>query len=108
MWAEQWTYLSTGIFTAPVPGIYHFDFSAMKDDTTRSLDFYLLKSGHTVTKKHMDSLPNKLAASISASLKLKANDTVSVYVLGVRLHDDKQGITNFSGWLVEEDLKFLA
>ena len=100
--------LSTGVFSAPVPGIYHFDFSAMKGNTARSLDFYLRKNGRTVASKRMDSLPNKQVASISASLKLKVNDTVYVYALGARLYDDWRGITNFAGWLVEEDLKFMA
>ena len=98
--------LASGIFTVPVPGIYHFDFSAVKYQSAQSLDISLLVNGANVGKAYTHSLqtPGSLVvASLSASLQLAAGDTVNLYLYEGALYDS-EGFTHFSGWLVEEDL----
>lgn len=40
--------LESGIFTAPVPGIYHFEFSAQKDGSHTFVMIHLQVNGETI------------------------------------------------------------
>ena len=99
--------LTSGIFTAPVPGIYHFDFSGVKD---RTIDEWLIRlqfNGATVGSAWTfeSSSGTHDTVSLSASLRLARGDRVNLYnVAGGALYDDGDHQTHFSGWLVEEDL----
>lgn len=92
--------LTSGTFTAPVPGIYHFGFSAMNEFYTFSLGIILQLNGTTVGTaftyaSYIDFFDT---VSLTASLRLKAKDRVNLY-------RQKSGVpTHFTGWLVEEDL----
>lgn len=98
--------LASGIFTVPSPGIYHFDFSAVKTTSTISLDIYLQVNGANVgvawTSQTAEGSYDSI--SLSTSLRLAAGDRVNLYKLydGVLL-DNMNHHTHFSGWLVEED-----
>jgi len=98
--------LASGVFTAPVDGIYHFDFSGMKDaDSPAQIYVSLQVNSVTIGTAYASNLTNHhLALSgISASTRLKAGDEVRLYKTTGILNDNSH-YTHFSGWLVEEDL----
>lgn len=94
----------TGVFTAPVNGIYHFEFSSMKLDNGSKAFVHLQVNGVTVATSYATALPNFLSlSSINAYLHLKAGDQVRMYKNEGTLRDDYRH-TQFAGQLVEEDL----
>ena len=98
----------TGIFTAPVPGIYHFQLSAVKDPNVRLMWIYLQVNGENIghALSQVPSTGNFDHVSLSSSLRLKAGDRVNLLNAGNGgvLYDDSEYQTHFSGWLVDEDL----
>ena len=98
---------AAGIFTVPVDGIYHFEFSALKD-ASDSANVYvrLLVNGQTIGMSYGSNIPGYWVglSSINARLRLKTGDQVSVFKDGGTIHDDSGHYTHFNGWLVEEDL----
>lgn len=100
--------MTSGVFTAPLKGIYHFQLSAVKDPSAPYLDISLQLNGRNVGRAYCQpSTPTRSfdTVSLSASLRLAANDRVNLYnqVSGA-LFDDDYHKTHFTGWLVEEDL----
>ena len=100
--------LVTGIFTAPVPGIYHFQLSAVKDPNVRLMWIYLQVNGENIGRalSQVPATGNFDHVSLSSSLRLKAGDRVNLVNAGNGgvLYDDSEHQTHFSGWLVDEDL----
>ncbi len=101
--------LVSGIFTVPVPGIYQFHLSALKDMNSASLDIFLqvngVKVGVAYTSKSALPLTSSYeVVSLSASLRLEAGDRVNLYQHGSGvLYDNSNHHTHFSGSLVDED-----
>ena len=100
---------AAGVFIAPVNGIYHFEFSGMKDaaDNSASYRVILQVNGALISTSYAtNALPNYLGLSaINTYLRLKSGDQVRLYKNGGTLFDDiGYGYTQFTGWLVEEDL----
>ncbi len=100
--------LASGLFTAPVPGIYHFEFSGVKSNTSPAVAVHLRLNGVTIGYTFANNLGDATTydgISFSDSLQLKANDRVSLFnsgdgiITGFPTH-----CTHFTGWLVEEDL----
>jgi len=99
--------LRSGIFTVPVPGIYHFDFSAVKTRAPNGLYILLQVNGGNVGEAYSRAYshpPGTSVVALSASLRLAAGDRVRLFLGGGAIIDDSEHVTHFSGWLVTEDL----
>jgi len=98
---------AAGVFTAPVDGIYHFEFSGLKDGSdSTTLYIQLQLNGVLIGHSYAPPMPNYFLglSSISASLRLKTGDQVTLFKESGTLNDDAGHWTHFTGWLVEEDL----
>jgi len=104
--------LTSGTFTVPVKGIYHFQFSAVKSEQPEKIAIFLQVNGvHIgVAGTTQPSTGSYDAVSLSASFRLNAGDRVNLLNCGScgntgMLYDYvNDHWTHFSGWLVEEDL----
>jgi len=105
--------LTTGIFTAPVPGIYHFQFSGCKDDSSGYLTAHLQLNGNQISYGVAGKWGghfNKdiiVMNEIHVSLRLKMGDRVNLYKAGTAALSDHgpYPTTHFTGSLLEEDLE---
>jgi len=101
--------LSTGIFTVPVNGIYHFEFSGVRDAFEETA-IYLQVNGNRVASSYSQVKTGIilnygfLTGVLNASFRLKKGDKVNIFKNKVRLFDNEFFYTHFTGWLVEEDL----
>ncbi|XP_062386571.1 complement C1q-like protein 2 [Sardina pilchardus] len=96
---------NTGIFTAPVSGVYYFSFTAFAHMQSSSIlaGTALYKNGKLVVSVHElhQGEDNHEYASNSAVLELKAKDTVYIHLEeGRMVYDDYKGRTTFAGFLL--------
>jgi len=98
--------LASGIFTAPVAGIYSFQLSAVKNPTVAILWIYLQLNGANVgiAGTSQGFTGSFGTVSLSSSLRLKVGDRVNLFHAGGILFDNTERYTHFSGSLVKEEI----
>ena len=104
---------TTGIFTAPVKGLYYFFFSCMKHWSFTSVTIRLMHNGAEVSTKHLRAQlngatgpgDNYLFLDIQATLSLNVNDTVYIVLVKGAISDmDANWLsraTTFTGFLIQ-------
>lgn len=95
---------TTGIFTAPVAGIYLFSFAGLKQNIAGDSIVSLQKNGVSITSSYAQNLRNFVPHfGTKALLKLAAKDTINLYLASGSLYDDVNGYTHFTGFLVDQN-----
>ena len=105
--------LKTGIFQAPLNGIYYFSFrgfcgSSAAIFSSPSHHVFLRLNGKTVATGVSSSLGG-YTFSLECTLKLKKGDRVDIKKgkSGALMDNSNEHLTHFSGHLLEEDLTIL-
>ena len=94
---------TTGIFTAPKPGIYYFAFSGIKEWGAGNTFLYLqLNGNNTAVAAATEIIGGLLAMTLHSTLKLQAGDKISLVLTQGIVHDFFNSYSNFVGWLLEE------
>ena len=95
---------TTGIFTAPVSGVYVFNYAILiSPDESEFVE--LVVNGHAMMNNygHATGSTHYVSASRTATLDLTTGDEVWVQTLGSSIHGTGaihgHGFTTFSGWL---------
>jgi hypothetical protein len=91
---------STGLFTAPKAGIYHFTFSGFKQNGGYNpTSVVFIKNGtQQGSRSYLEGYDNYSPVSLATTMLLNANDTVGVYLQSGGLHGN--GGQEFSGFFV--------
>uniref|UniRef100_A0A669CRV5 Cerebellin 10 n=1 Tax=Oreochromis niloticus TaxID=8128 RepID=A0A669CRV5_ORENI len=90
----------TGIFTAPVRGVYHFDWSVYARANNKT-GAALFRNGEHIFLAYENPTSGDVSGSNAASLRLEVGDQVSVRLwANTRIFDDQYHHTSFSGHLI--------
>ena len=93
---------ATGVFTAPVNGRYQFSFTALSWSSGIENIVRLRVNGAYLGRLYAPS--DRYNLPLVATLQLKKGDSVDLYLGGGSLFDNGDHHTQFSGFLLEEDL----
>jgi len=105
--------LASGVFTVPVPGIYHFQVVALKDkSSSSSLTIFLKVYDYNVAVAETIPAAGSFRGSydpvsLTASLRLKTKDKVRLVLGKGVIFDSNAHHTQFTGWLVERNCKMI-
>ncbi|XP_034722202.1 complement C1q tumor necrosis factor-related protein 3-like [Etheostoma cragini] len=93
---------TTGLFTAPVKGVYHFDWTVGAfGDGSRGSGAWLVKNSEKVALVFENQMDGFMSGSKGVSLSLLKGDVVFLRLLGNGLvFDDYNCLTTFSGHLL--------
>ena len=103
--------LSSGVFTASKPGIYHFSASFIKTGggiigfiSPDALRITLRLNGRDIVEAYGDTGVVPVPVTAQATLKLKRGDRIDLYK-----HSGELTVFNcshsFTGWLIDEDIE---
>ena len=94
--------LKTGVFTAPVPGVYFFSFDARSNSGDCRVS--LQKNGMNVGQSHDYDGHSSQQLHLASILQLDAGDEIRVHLHSGQIYEDGNGhYTHFTGMLLSDD-----
>lgn len=97
--------LASGVFTAPVPGTYHFSLAGIKDWAKDPLIIALQLNGVNVGYARGTGIEGFFPYGLESTLKLTAGDRINLFIKSGVVFDNVNHFTHFTGWLMQEHVQ---